>query len=285
MFERYTEKARHVIFFARYEASQFGSPEIDTEHLLLGLLREERGLVYRWVPNLRLESVRKQITERSERRDPIPTNVDLPLGSSAKKALNDAADEADRLRRKHIGTEHLLLGLLDEANSFAAALMREAGADVDRLRLQIAQLPDEPWATQRSALKVRSPSRPPEEMVEIHNSRLRADHVRDRVTYCHEYNWHWQKKAWVPKDVAVNRQTGRFTLNLDLASMSSEFELVKDGWKQDHCVICEWELFECSDPERGTGYTNGRDWLCSECYDKFVSGPGYSTKFNVDPRA
>lgn len=281
MFERFTEKARRVVFFARYEASQFGSHEINSEHLLLGLLREERGLVYRWVPNLQLESVRQKITERSERHDPIPTNVDLPLSSDAKNALDYAAKEADRLAHRHIGTEHLLLGLLDEANSFAAALMREAGADVDRLRLQIAQLPDEPWATQRSALPTR---RPPEQMVEIHNFHLRADHVRDRVAYCHEYNWHWQKKAWATKDIAVNRQNGRFTLSLDLACNSSEFELVKDGWKKDRCVVCTWELFECSDPEHSVGYTNGRDWLCSECYEKFVRGPGHSPKFNIDPR-
>jgi hypothetical protein len=281
MLERYTERARRVIFFARYEASQFGSHEINTEHLLLGLLREERGLVYRWVPNLQLESARQKITERSERHDPIPTNVDLPLSSDAKNVLDYAAGEADRLAHRHIGTEHLLLGLLDETNSLASVLMREAGADVDRLRSQIAQLPDEPRAAQSSVLSTR---RPPEQTVEIHNFQLRLDHVRDRVAYCHEYNWHWQKKAWATKDIVLNRQTGRFTLNLDLACNSSEFELVKDGWKQDRCVVCAWELFECNDPEHSMGYTNGRDWLCSECYEKFVRGPGHSPKFNIDPR-
>ena len=281
MFERFTERARRVIFFARYEASQFGSHEINTEHLLLGLLREEPGLAYRSVPNLQPESIRKTITERTERLDPIPTNVDLPLSPSAKKTLEYAAQEADRLAHSHIGTEHLLLGLLDEANSLAATLMREAGADVDRLRQKMASLPDEPGPSQRFALPVRRPS---EQMVKIHNMHLRADHVRDRVAYCQEYNWHWQKKAWATKDIVVNRQTGRFTLDIDLASHSSEFELGKDGWKLDHCVVCAWDLFECSDPVHSVGYTNGRDWLCSECYEKFVRGPGYSPKFNIDPK-
>jgi len=281
MFERFTERARRVIFFARYEASQFGSHEINTEHLLLGLLREEPGLAYRWVPNLQLESVRNKITERAERLDPIPTNVDLPLSSSGKKTLEYAVQEADRLAHSHIGTEHLFLGLLDEANSFAATLMREAGADVDRLRLKVAQTPDESGPSQRFALPVR---RPPEQMVEIRNFHLRADHVRDRVAYCHEYNWHWQKKAWATKNIAVNRQNGRFTLDIDLASNSSDFEVVKDGWKLDHCVVCTWELFKCSDPEHSVGYTNGRDWLCSECYEKFVRSPGHSPQFNIDPR-
>ena len=62
MFERYTEKARRVIFFARYEASQFGSPYIETEHLLLGLLREDKALANRFLrSHAAIESIRKQI--------------------------------------------------------------------------------------------------------------------------------------------------------------------------------------------------------------------------------
>ncbi|HEY4677253.1 MAG TPA: Clp protease N-terminal domain-containing protein, partial [Candidatus Angelobacter sp.] len=62
MFERYTEKARRVIFFARYEASQFGSTHIETEHLLLGLLREDRALTHRFLPGTStVEDIRKQI--------------------------------------------------------------------------------------------------------------------------------------------------------------------------------------------------------------------------------
>jgi Clp amino terminal domain, pathogenicity island component len=56
MFERYSEKARRVIFFSRYEASQFGSPKIDTEHLLLGLIREDKAL-YRWLPRTDLQTI------------------------------------------------------------------------------------------------------------------------------------------------------------------------------------------------------------------------------------
>ena len=63
MFERYTEKCRRVIFFARYEASQFGSPYIETEHILLGLLREDHGIVHRF--KLSPESIRNQIDRKS----------------------------------------------------------------------------------------------------------------------------------------------------------------------------------------------------------------------------
>jgi ATP-dependent Clp protease ATP-binding subunit ClpC len=62
MFERYTEKARRVIFFGRYEACQYGSPEIDTEHLLLGLLREDQAL-HHWLPKTDPETVRRRVAD------------------------------------------------------------------------------------------------------------------------------------------------------------------------------------------------------------------------------
>ena len=70
MFERYTEVARRVIFFARYEASQFGSPYIETEHLLLGLLREDEALTFRFLrSHASVETIRKHIEGRITIRD------------------------------------------------------------------------------------------------------------------------------------------------------------------------------------------------------------------------
>jgi ATP-dependent Clp protease ATP-binding subunit ClpC len=83
MFERYTEKARRVIFFGRYEACQYGSPEIYTEHLLLGLLRENKAL-HRWLPKTDPETIRRRVDdERLRERPPISTKVDLPLSAAA----------------------------------------------------------------------------------------------------------------------------------------------------------------------------------------------------------
>ena len=111
MFERYTEKARRVIFFARYEASQFGSPYIETEHLLLGLLREDKALTNRFLrSHASVESIRKQIEQHTTVREKVSTSVDLPLSNECKRVLAFAAEEAERLSHKHIGTEHLLLG-------------------------------------------------------------------------------------------------------------------------------------------------------------------------------
>jgi len=145
MFERYTEKARRVIFFARYEASQFGSPYIETEHLLLGLLREDKALANRFLrSHASIESVRKQIEGRTTVREKVSTSVDLPLSQECKRVLTYAAEEAERLSHKHIGTEHLLLGLLREEKSFAAEILHERGLRLSTLREELGRSPDKP---------------------------------------------------------------------------------------------------------------------------------------------
>ena len=144
MFERYTEKARRVIFFARYEASQFGSPYIETEHLLLGLLREDKALANRFLRSHRwFESIRKQIEGHTTIREKVATSVDLPLSNESKRVLAHAADEAERLAHKHIGTEHLLLGLLREEKCFAAQILTERAIRLSDVREELARQPHE----------------------------------------------------------------------------------------------------------------------------------------------
>ena len=144
MFERYTEKARRIIFFARYEASQFGSPYIETEHLLLGLLREDKALTNRFLrSHASVESIRKQIEGHTSIREKVSTSVDLPLSNESKRVLAYAAEEAERLSDKHIGTEHLFLGLLREEESFAAQIMMERGVRLSKAREELARQPQE----------------------------------------------------------------------------------------------------------------------------------------------
>ncbi len=139
MFERYTEMARRTIFFARYEASQFGSPYIETEHLLLGVLREDKALANRLLAShAKVEELRNSIT-RGKTGLKISTSVDLPLSHESKRALAYGAEEGERLHQKHIGTEHLLLGLLREEKCFAAQLLREQGVTVELVREQLTQ--------------------------------------------------------------------------------------------------------------------------------------------------
>ena len=120
MFERYTENARRAIFFARYEASDFGSPYLETEHLLLGLLREDKALANRLQSAVPLETIDKQIKEQRPIRERTSNPVDLPLSNECKRVLAYAAEEAEWLTHQLIGTEHLLLGLLREDNFFAS---------------------------------------------------------------------------------------------------------------------------------------------------------------------
>src|ERR1039458_7729539 len=144
MFERYTEKARRVIFFARYEASQFGSPYIETEHLLLGLLREDKALTNRFLrSHASVESIRKQIEGHTTIREKVSTSVDLPLSNECKRVLAYAAEEAERLGHKHIGTEHLLLGLLREEKCFAAEILQERGLKLTQIRDELARVTQE----------------------------------------------------------------------------------------------------------------------------------------------
>ena len=140
MFERYTEKARRVIFFARYEASQYGSPYIETEHLLLGLMREDKALANRFLRSHgSIESIRKEIEARITIRERISTSVEVPLSQECKRILNFAAEEAERLGHKHVGTEHLLLGILREEKCFGAEILTERGVRLSALREEMAR--------------------------------------------------------------------------------------------------------------------------------------------------
>jgi ATP-dependent Clp protease ATP-binding subunit ClpC len=145
MFQLYTEKARRVIFFARYEASRCGSPQIESEHLLLGVLRESEGLTggsqrpdVSWALLVRhKELMRKQIEGHAAIREQVSTSFDMPLSHERMRALTYAAEEAERMSQEHIGIDHLLLGLLREQDCFATKLLNERGILFESTRAQI----------------------------------------------------------------------------------------------------------------------------------------------------
>ena len=156
MFERYTEKARRTLFFSRYEANQFGSPYIESEYLLLGLLREEKALAHTFLPHGGVESIRKEVEGQTvipEKTPEFPVSflslphfsvADRPLSNECKRILAYAAEEADKLSHKYIGTGHLFLGVLREQDCFAAKLLRERGIALEMAREQIGSNPPEP---------------------------------------------------------------------------------------------------------------------------------------------
>jgi 1-pyrroline-5-carboxylate dehydrogenase len=139
MFERYTPKARRVIFLARYEAAQLGSLCIEGEHLLLGLLREDKVLGERVCgAGADVEPVRQQISARSRSSEAAGDSAELKISNPCKRVLAHAAQEAERLSHRFIGMEHLLLGLLREENSFAGRLLHECGLRAEALRNDLA---------------------------------------------------------------------------------------------------------------------------------------------------
>ena len=137
MFERYTQQARRVIFFARYEASALDCDYIHPEHLILGLLREDKSL-FGHMAFSEKEAIRREcegvFPKTDQRRS---TSVDIPLTHEAKRSLSYATEEANDLNHKDIDTGHLLLGLLRVEKCAAGDLLRRHGFDLTTVRKRI----------------------------------------------------------------------------------------------------------------------------------------------------
>jgi alcohol dehydrogenase class IV len=140
MFERYTEKVQRVIFFARHEASQYGSPYIEAEHLLLGVMREDKYLAnHLRRSHISIESIRQEIESRITIRERISTSAEVPLTHECKRILHFAAEEAERLGEKHVSVAHLLLGILREEKCLAAEILTKQGLRLSSLRKEMAR--------------------------------------------------------------------------------------------------------------------------------------------------
>jgi hypothetical protein len=165
MFQRYTEKARRVIFSARYMASRVGSPDIDTEHILLGLLTKDKGLARRFLGSpWAAEEVWKVVEQIKPIREKMPGPKEIPLTIESKRVLTFALEEADLVSNKHVCSEHLLLGLLREEKSFAARILCERGIDLISIRADLARIPHDDSATENF---VRERASSPEDVVEL----------------------------------------------------------------------------------------------------------------------
>ncbi|MGA8433152.1 MAG: Clp protease N-terminal domain-containing protein [Candidatus Sulfotelmatobacter sp.] len=274
MFERFTEKARRVVFFARYEASQYGSPFIETEHLLLGVLREDKRFVGR-LPAGAAELARSQIEALGPKQPGTATSVDLPLSNASKRVLVYAMDEADRLNHRHIGCEHLLVGLIHDKETEGARILEQLGVKVEQLKtLALASTSDVAQSARVLPPSYQGRQARSTSVIKLRGGIWDAGYVREAVRRCCEAKFYWRKTSWKRRDAVLERRTGEISLDLTLAEDSANFELVQGGWKKDLCAICRWELFESAD-DHGTGYFNGRDWLCTECYDNFWGRPEF----------
>ncbi len=141
MFERFTERARQVVVLAQDEARALKHNYIGTEHILLGLLREEEGLAARVLESLDItvEEVRAQVARIVGQGDEVTTGQ-IPFTPRAKKVLELALREALSLGHNYIGTEHILLGLVRENEGVAARILLDFDADAEKIRNEIIRM-------------------------------------------------------------------------------------------------------------------------------------------------
>jgi ATP-dependent Clp protease ATP-binding subunit ClpC len=143
MWQRFTERARRVVFFAQEEAGRLGENYVSTEHLLLGLVRENDSVAARILDRLgvSLGRIRSEI-ERQVTRGDGRLGQDMQLTPRAKRVIDLAYDEARQLNNNYIGTEHLLLGLIREGEGLAGRVLAKLGVDLERTRREVLALQD-----------------------------------------------------------------------------------------------------------------------------------------------
>lgn len=138
----YTERARRALFFARLEASEIGGLAVETDHVLLGLLRAGKGYSSTLFARSDLShaDVKRAVEALLPPRERYATTVELPFSDETRRILQFASEEAESLGHNYVGTEHLLLGVLREEKSIAATLLIEKGIFYDEVRREIARL-------------------------------------------------------------------------------------------------------------------------------------------------
>jgi ATP-dependent Clp protease ATP-binding subunit ClpC len=142
VFERFTDRARRSIVLAQEEARLLNHNYLGTEHLLLGLIQQGDGVAAKTLESLgiTLADARGQVEEVIGRGGQEPATGQIPFTPRAKKVLELSLRESQQLNHNYIGTEHILLGLVREADGVAALVLRNLGADLRRVRQQVIQL-------------------------------------------------------------------------------------------------------------------------------------------------
>jgi ATP-dependent Clp protease ATP-binding subunit ClpC len=143
MWQRFTERARRVVFFAQEEAGRLGENYVSTEHLLLGLIRENDSVAARILDRMAvsLSRIRSEV-ERQVTRGDGRLGQDMQLTPRSKRVIDLAYDEARQLSNNYIGTEHLLLGLIREGEGLAGRVLAKLGVELERTRREVMALQD-----------------------------------------------------------------------------------------------------------------------------------------------
>jgi len=143
MWQRFTERARKVVFYAQEEAQKFGEGYVSTEHLLLGLVRESDSVAARVLEKLgvNLNRIKAEVEKQLPRGD-SRASQDMTLTPRAKRVIDLAYDEARNLNNNYIGTEHLLLGLIREGDGLAGRVLAKLGVELEKARREVMALQD-----------------------------------------------------------------------------------------------------------------------------------------------
>ena len=143
MWQRFTERARRVVFFAQEEAGRLGENYVATEHMLLGLVRENDSVAARVLDRMGISLMRvREEIERLVNRGDGRLGQDMQLTPRAKRVIDLSYDEARHLNNNYIGTEHILLGLIREGEGLASRVLAKLEVDLDRARSEIMALQD-----------------------------------------------------------------------------------------------------------------------------------------------
>jgi hypothetical protein len=138
----YTDRARRIVELAQEEARRLDHNYVGTEHLLLGILREPRGVGAKALEalSISLDRIRDSVQAKIGRGDPSSVRLPIPFTPRAKKALDTSVGEAKSLGHNYVGTEHILLVLVGLGEGVAAEILEELGASKDRIRERILRL-------------------------------------------------------------------------------------------------------------------------------------------------
>ena len=180
MFERFTDRARRVVVLAQQEATDLRHDYIGTEHLLLGLIHEGEGVAARALDALgiSLDAVRQKVEEMIGRGQEAPSGH-IPFTPRAKKVLELSLRESLQLGHDYIGTEHILLGLLREADGVAAQALVSLGADLGQVRRQVIALAGSPESREAELRPLHLQIAPRMQLGEVLR---RLDSIAERLT-------------------------------------------------------------------------------------------------------
>lgn len=219
-FERWTERARQAVVLAQEEARNLKHAQIGTEHLLLGLLREEEGLAARTLEalDITVERVRNQVVRIVGQGDVPPDGSQLVFTPLAKKVLDLSLREALSLGHNYIGTEHVLLGLVRENDGIAARILLEFDADSELIRNEVIRMLSGPGSRAR---KPPDPVKVALEKALAQNEDLRAEIIALKLharSLAEELSGAW----WIRAAEALRALTGLADDGRDVYEVAAE---------------------------------------------------------------